>query len=420
MQLAAHLARIHLDQPRFDGLGVTPHRVVDLFLAQHLRGMAEEELEDLVLTASGGHHVPTHHHLTCPAVHAQVARLEDIDLRRHPAPAQRPDPGEHLLEMEGLCQVVIGAGIEAGQAVLDVIPSGEHQDCRRCPHKAKVAADIDAVEFAAEHDVEDGDVIREPRVNSFERLLAAQRDVDRKAGFGQPPSKAAGDLRFVLHDEYAHASIVCRVPACNRIASDSILAWMQDVIAADGDLVIRRMRDHPDDHERLVAWRNSPHVREWWDPDEPPLTMDAAIEEFRALADAEHPTTPCIIEVAGRPAGYIQFYPWDAEEEYQALVGLSLPEGSWGLDVFVAGDLAGLGIGSWAVRLLSDDLFAVEGATAVALVTESGNARAQAAYVRAGMRVSGEPFPDTDTRGGQRVESILMIRDRPAGTAGGQ
>jgi len=195
---------------------------------------------------------------------------------------------------------------------------------------------------------------------------------------------------------------------------------MNDVIAADGDLAIRRMRDHQDDHRRVVAWRNSPHVREWWDPDDPPLTLDGAIDEFRALTGADHPTTPCIIELAGIAVGYLQFYPWDAEEEYLATVGLRLPAGSWGLDIFVEGGLAGRGIGSWAVRILSDHLFAEEAATAVALVTESGNARAHAAYVRAGMRVSGEPFHDTDTRGGQPVESILMIRDRPGGRAGGR
>ena len=195
---------------------------------------------------------------------------------------------------------------------------------------------------------------------------------------------------------------------------------MKDVIAADGDLVIRRMRDHPDDHHRMVAWRNTPYVREWWDPDDPPLTVAAAMEEFTALTEADHPTVPCFIELEGEPVGYIQFYPWDAEEEYLSTVGLTLPKGAWGLDIFVAGDLAGRGIGSRAVRLLTAHLFTEEAATAVALVTESGNARAHAAYIRTGMRVSGEPFPDTDMRAGQRVESILMIRDRPAGTAGGQ
>jgi aminoglycoside 6'-N-acetyltransferase len=196
---------------------------------------------------------------------------------------------------------------------------------------------------------------------------------------------------------------------------------MQDVIAAEGDLAVRRMRDHPDDYALIVAWRNNPHVREWWDPDEPPMTMAAVIDQLEVLTRGGEPTTPCIIEVAGTPAGYLEFYPWDAEEAYLAEIGLSLPEGSWGLDIFIGESaLISRGIGSRTVRLISDTLFAERGATAVGLVMEAGNDRAQAAYTRAGMRVAGAPFLDTDLRDGQRVESILMIRDRPGGTAGGQ
>ncbi|MFI5285542.1 MAG: GNAT family N-acetyltransferase [Candidatus Dormibacteria bacterium] len=195
---------------------------------------------------------------------------------------------------------------------------------------------------------------------------------------------------------------------------------MQDVIVAHGDLVIRRIRDHADDYERLAAWRNSPRVREWWDPDEPDITPDAVAAEFLTRA-GDDPTTSCIIELGGEPVGYIQFYPWDAEQEYLAEIGVRVPEGSWGLDLFVGEpSLIGTGTGSRTVRLLSDHLFAQEAATAVALITEAGNARAHAAYVRAGMRVSGVPFQDTDTRDGQRVDSILMIRDRPGETAGGR
>ncbi len=195
---------------------------------------------------------------------------------------------------------------------------------------------------------------------------------------------------------------------------------MNDVIAADGDLVLRRMRDRADDHELIVAWRNRPHVREWWDPDDPPLTVEAAMEEFRELSDPNHHTVTCIIERSGTPVGYLQFYPWDGEQEYLAEVGLTLPAGAWGLDLFIGeAGLIGQGLGSRAVRLISDHLFAEEGATAVALATEAGNARAQAAYVRAGMRPI-RRFLDTDTRDAQRVESILMIRDRLGGTAGGR
>jgi RimJ/RimL family protein N-acetyltransferase len=192
---------------------------------------------------------------------------------------------------------------------------------------------------------------------------------------------------------------------------------VNDVIAADGDLVVRRMRDHVEDYERIVAWRNRPHVREWWDPDDPPLTLEAAIEELRAETQPSHPTSACIIEVSGAPAGFIQFYPWDGEKPYLEEVGITLPDGAWGLDIYI-GEMALVdqGIGSRTVRLLSDRLFSDHAATAVALVTEAGNTRAQAAYVRAGMRPV-ERFLDTDLRDGQRVESILMIRDRPSGTA---
>jgi aminoglycoside 6'-N-acetyltransferase len=193
---------------------------------------------------------------------------------------------------------------------------------------------------------------------------------------------------------------------------------VNDVIAADGDVVVRRMRDEADDYELIVAWRNRRHVREWWDPDDPPLTLEAAIEELRPSTQAaDPPTTACIIERNGAPIGYLQFYPWDEEKPYLAEVGITIPDGAWGLDIFIGeAALVDQGVGSRSVRLLSDHLFAEHQATAVALATEAGNSRAQAAYVRAGMRVV-ERFLDTDTRDGRRVESLLMIRDRPDGIA---
>ena len=67
---------------------------------------------------------------------------------------------------------------------------------------------------AAEHHVEDGDVIREAGTERLERLLAAQGDVDRDAGLRQPAGEAPGNLGFVLDDEYAHGRHrMQRVPA---------------------------------------------------------------------------------------------------------------------------------------------------------------------------------------------------------------
>jgi aminoglycoside 6'-N-acetyltransferase len=195
---------------------------------------------------------------------------------------------------------------------------------------------------------------------------------------------------------------------------------MNDVIAAEGNLAVRLMRDERADYELMVGWRNSPHVREWWDPDDPPLTLAGAMEEFGPSLRGDDHTTSCIVDVAGSPVGFIQYYPWDDEAEYLAEVGVAVPAAAWGIDLFIGEpDLIGQGIGTRLVRLVSEHLFAEKGASAVALATETGNARAQAAYVKAGMRTVQE-FHDTDTRGGQRVESFLMIRDRPGGTAGGR
>ncbi len=195
---------------------------------------------------------------------------------------------------------------------------------------------------------------------------------------------------------------------------------MNAVIATEGNLAVRLMRDEPADYERIVGWRNSPHVREWWDPDDPPLTLAGAMEEFGPSLRGDDHTTSCIVEVDGKPVGFIQYYPWDDEADYVAEVGISVPAAAWGIDLFIGEpDLLGQGIGTRLVRLVSEFLFAEKRASAVALATETGNARAQAAYMKAGMRTV-QAFHDTDTRGGQPVESILMIRDRPGGTAGGR
>ena len=57
---------------------------------------------------------------------------------------------------------------------------------------------------------------------------------------------------------------------------------MPDLVAADGDLVIRPLQDRGGDYERLAAWRNSAYVKEWWDPDDPPVTP--ALRRGRARA----------------------------------------------------------------------------------------------------------------------------------------
>jgi RimJ/RimL family protein N-acetyltransferase len=183
-------------------------------------------------------------------------------------------------------------------------------------------------------------------------------------------------------------------------------------------VAIRRMRDEVDDYTLLQRWRRAPHVAEWWDTAQADLGLEGVIAKYRSRTGSDDPTTACIIEVAGLPIGYIQFYPWDENETEMREIGFDLPAGYWGVDIFIGErDHLDRGFGSQAVLLIDRYLINERHATGVALVVARGNVRAQRAYEKAGLvRVS--EVLDTDTRGGQRIPSYLMAYPPPPMASG--
>jgi hypothetical protein len=101
-----------------------------------------------------------------------------------------------------LARVVVGAGVEAGDAVLDGVKGGQHQD--RGPHAGgtQAAAGLEAVD-ARQHHVEHDRVVgvgaRHP-----EGVLALDRHVREQAFLTEPLSNQARKLDLVLHDQQAH------------------------------------------------------------------------------------------------------------------------------------------------------------------------------------------------------------------------
>lgn len=69
----------------------------------------------------------------------------------------------------------------------------------------------------------------------------------------------------------------------------------------------------------------------------------------------------------------------------------------------------GRGVGTRVVSLICEHLEREHGASAVALTTETTNARAQRAYEKAGFEKVRRVL-DTDTRDGERVWCWLMVR----------
>jgi aminoglycoside 6'-N-acetyltransferase len=191
-------------------------------------------------------------------------------------------------------------------------------------------------------------------------------------------------------------------------------------LATDGDLSLRRLRDDPADYALIVRWRAMPHVHEWWDPDDPAPDIDEVLRHYRPTTDPGGRTTGCVIELGGRPIGYLQLYrwaDWTQEPPQDGEMEIPLAEDPWGLDVYIGEpDLVGRGIGSRAVALACRYLRDARGARVVTLTTDVDNLRAQAAYERADFRKVSRVL-DTDTRGGERVWCWLMRWDATRGGA---
>lgn len=184
-------------------------------------------------------------------------------------------------------------------------------------------------------------------------------------------------------------------------------------IAADERVRVRRMRNDDSEYALMARWLNTPHVREWWDPDQADATVDTVRATYGPSADPQSEGVTAFIEDGGRAVGFVQFYPWSLEREYCAQVGIEVEPGAWAFDVFIGEpDAIGTGVATRALELVCRHLIGERGASAVVIVTETTNVRAQHVYEKLGF-VKVHEFLDVDTRGGERVRSYLMRK--PAG-----
>lgn len=182
------------------------------------------------------------------------------------------------------------------------------------------------------------------------------------------------------------------------------------VVAHEGDLTIRLLRNDMADFALMARWREKPHVRAWWDPDDDPPTCEQLAAHYGSYLHPSSPTTPCIIEVGRRPVGYVQFYRWASFADQARAMDVDVDDGTYGIDIHVGEtDALGRGIGTRAIELLCDHLAGDHAATGFALTTEVGNLRAQRAFEKAGFTRAREVL-ELDTRDGERARCWLMTR----------
>src|SRR5262249_25992424 len=119
------------------------------------------------------------------------------------APQERAHPSHQLAERKGFDQVVVGAGVETLDLVLDRVARGQHQDLGPRASGAQLPAELEAVARTRQHQIEDHKVGRGGRDPLEGRVRVADR-VDRVALLRQTLLEELRNARLVLDHQYSH------------------------------------------------------------------------------------------------------------------------------------------------------------------------------------------------------------------------
>jgi aminoglycoside 6'-N-acetyltransferase len=185
------------------------------------------------------------------------------------------------------------------------------------------------------------------------------------------------------------------------------------VVARDGELVLRLMRDRDEDFERMLAWLSDPRVLEYTYGRDRVFSLDEIRDKYGPRIRSESPSVPCFIVHEGQDIGYIQFYRWVDWIEDARMMGLDPDDSAFGIDLWIGeADIWGQGMGTRAVRAILCHLFEQCGATSVALTTVTWNARAIRCYEKAGF-VKVHRLRESELREGKRHDEWVMVA-RPA------
>jgi hypothetical protein len=176
----------------------------DARAGQHLAGMAEEQLQQRELL---GRQVQLD--LGAPGapprrVQPQVADLQHGRALDPAAAHQGAHPRGQLGEAERLDEIVVGAGVQPHDTVVDRVPGGQQEHRRPAALRAQPPGDLQPV-HAGQHDVQDDRVVvRLGRVP--QRLRAVAGRVDGIALLLEATLEQQRQAHLVLHDEHSHAS----------------------------------------------------------------------------------------------------------------------------------------------------------------------------------------------------------------------
>ena len=158
VDLSAQALDVHLDEVRHRIEAVVPDVLGDVGAADDFALPPHKVLEQRVFLRGELNGAPAALDAARARIDGEILDRQDRGRERGPAAEQRADPREQLGKVVRLGQVVVGAGIEALDALVRFPARGQHQDGRRDAFRAQLAAHVEPVD-AGQEDVEDDEVV---------------------------------------------------------------------------------------------------------------------------------------------------------------------------------------------------------------------------------------------------------------------
>ncbi|MNZ57429.1 hypothetical protein D3C78_754050 [compost metagenome] len=182
---------------------VAPQRLLERLAAQHMRAFLHQQGQQLE---------PQRIELETPTgaadlqgvqVVTEIAHLQQAPPAALAAPQHRLDARGQLAEGERLDQIVVGAGLEALQAVVELVAGGEH-DHRNVAARFVAQAPAEAVAVQAwQHHVEHQQVVV-PGGGQVQAGQAVLRTVDAVTLERQVVGQIGQDVAIVFDQQNAH------------------------------------------------------------------------------------------------------------------------------------------------------------------------------------------------------------------------
>ncbi len=173
---------------------------------------------------------------------------------------------------------------------------------------------------------------------------------------------------------------------------------------------IRKMKDCDADYNLMVSWLSNPVVLKYYEGVKNVFDIKKVLDKFRPKVIGESLVVACIIEIHKSPAGYIQYFPINSNEDYdlkdELIVDIS--KNNYGIDLFIADDGdRNKGYGTEILQLLLGYLFEQKDADEVFIDPQTWNERAIKCYEKCGFKPI-KVIKKREITDGELMDSLIM------------